>query len=114
MGDFLTFRRMITPLLIQIVFWLGILAIIGAGLVAILGDDPRIALGGVLLLLFGPIVLRVYCELLILTFRMNETLTDIDRALRRRALPDYGPEGYSPAPQSSSPRQDYQRGLPYR
>ena len=31
MGDLLSFRRMVTPVLIQLIFWLGILGCLGGG-----------------------------------------------------------------------------------
>lgn len=72
-SDFLRFRRMITPVIIEFVFWIGVIAavIIAFGLM-------RDSVGlGLLALIVGPLLVRVYCELLILFFRMNETLTDI-------------------------------------
>ena len=32
---------------------------------------------GLVWIVFGPLVARIYCEILIVVFRMNETLTDI-------------------------------------
>lgn len=86
MSEFLSFRRMITPLIIQGLFWVGTgfcalagLVMIGGGLSASGGGSA--VLGGLVLLVAGPAVVRVYCELLILLFRMNETLSDIRNAL---------------------------------
>lgn len=92
MGDFLTFRRMITPMLIQIVFWVGFLATVIAGLVAIGNDEPGM---GILLIVVGPLAIRIYCELLILFFRMNETLTDIKRLCQNRGVVNEGHVGDS-------------------
>jgi hypothetical protein len=36
---------------------------------------------GLLFLVPGPLVVRIHCELLILLFRMNETLTEIRNSL---------------------------------
>src|SRR5262245_21313320 len=103
MGDFLTFRRMLLPLLIQIIFWLGVLAFIGAGL-AVLFDkaegvnlsqyadrepmktlnvsgDTLKAVVGLTLCLAGPIVWRLICEVMIVLFRINGTLTDMRNAM---------------------------------
>ena len=90
---FMSFERMITPILIKILFWvgLGISAISGVGVFFILlsagfsGDSLGGIVGGFLLgliagvLIFGlgTLVTRVYAELLILAFRINESLTDI-------------------------------------
>jgi hypothetical protein len=104
--DFLAFRRMITPIIIQILFWVDVVlcvvwgaVYIGKG-VAAQGEFQRQIQGrvfltegsagsyyawvgvgdvlvGVAIIIFGPIVVRVCYEILILFFRMNETLTDI-------------------------------------
>ena len=81
MSDFMAFRWMLTPVLIQIMFVLGSLAAIAAGLVAV-GDGAahhhsgRLG-AGVALILLGPIVVRLYAELLIVVFRINHSLTDM-------------------------------------
>ena len=81
MGDFVVFRRMLTPILIQVFFWIGLIVIVlaGLGLVA----DGR-AYFGIPLILGGPILFRVYCEILIVVFRINETLTDIHGTQNRQ------------------------------
>ncbi len=90
MLDFLTFRRMITPIIIQVLFWIGVVVVIGAGCIAIAASLAGIRapgtgqetsggaiIGGIALILFGPIVLRIYAEVLMVLFRINETLTDV-------------------------------------
>lgn len=69
---------MITPILVQAVFWIGSAASIIAGLIAIGSDNAG---SGILFIIFGPFMIRIYCELLILFFRMNETLTDISNSV---------------------------------
>jgi len=86
MKDFLAFRRMITPLVIQIIFWLGLIGCVLGGIGSIImsvvsgGGGSNIIIGilmGLGMMVIGPVVVRIYCEVLILFFRMNETLTDI-------------------------------------
>lgn len=72
--DFLLFRRMLTPMIIQVLFWLGIVACIISGIGNMIHGDW---INGLEILFLGPLIVRVFCELLILFFRMNETLTDI-------------------------------------
>jgi hypothetical protein len=95
MRDFLAFRTMVAPLIIQIIFWIGVAACIIAGLGGIFsasGPRPGIQIGtGLLVLFLGPLVVRIYCEILIIFFRINETLTEIKHAMER------------PAPQSTPP-----------
>ena len=94
MKEFLSFRRMITPSIIQIIFWIGVVVSIIAGLVGIgagfaggSGNGGALVLNGLLTLLIGPIIVRIYCELLIVIFRINDTLTDIRKNTERPAPP---------------------------
>ena len=117
--DFLTFRRMVTPILIQAFYWL-----LTAGVVVIsvqwaqssgfLEDGPvRILAVGVLLVV-GLLAVRVYTELILLMFRINETLTDIRNApipLAGAARTELTPQADTasqapppPLPRSRSPR----------
>jgi hypothetical protein len=79
--EFLTFRRMVTPIVIQIIFWIGvgICVLSGIGLMILafrFGGivDFLMALGTLIL---GPLMVRIYCELLILLFRIHDTLQEI-------------------------------------
>jgi len=82
MKDFLTFRRMITPVIIEILFWLGSIICVLVGLAWLVNN--REGAMGLALLVLGPLAVRIYCELLILAFRINETLTDIRNTLKSR------------------------------
>ena len=78
MKDFLVFRRMVTPILIQIIYWIATVTVIMVGLVMLIGgEDSSQRFGGFLALILGPLVVRIYTELFMLLFRMNETLTEI-------------------------------------
>jgi hypothetical protein len=85
MGDFLAFRKMITPAVIQIVFWLGVIFCISAGLGIIAAGDTLAAatpvsptVVGILVIVLGPLLVRVYCELLMVLFRIYESLRSIE------------------------------------
>ncbi len=95
MMEFLTFKRMVTPILIQIVFWLAVIGVVLAGIVTAIGGLTQlggrapmggvIAIGtGILMIIFGPLVVRIYAEILIVIFRINETLTDLSETLARQ------------------------------
>ena len=88
MRDFLAFRTMVAPIIIQIIFWVGVAACIILGLGGIFsasGPRPGIQIGtGLLFLVLGPLVVRIYCEILIIFFRINETLTEIKHAMAPR------------------------------
>ena len=79
--DFLTFKLMVTPVIIQIIFWIGVglclLSGLGAIIMGFAGGGVMLVIGGLVYMVVGPILVRIYCELLILFFRMNQTLTDI-------------------------------------
>ena len=73
MEDFLKFKKMLTPIIIQVLFWVGIVLCVLSGLVQI----ARGGAVGIVVLLIGPIAVRVYCEVLIVLFTISDTLTEI-------------------------------------
>ena len=74
MGDFLRFEVMITPILIQVLFWIAVIVAIVVGILIIIDTgDAR----GVLVIIFGPIAARIYAEILIVLFRINDHLRHI-------------------------------------
>ena len=92
MQDFLTFGKMITPLIIQILFWVGAgLGVLSGLIMMIMGvvninrGGAVMAFVGVLYVLLGPVFVRIYCEIIILFFRMNEALTEIKNNTSRRS-----------------------------
>ncbi len=98
MKDYLTFRKMILPILIQIIFWLGVIGCVVFGVITMIGGLIAMAegssgalmagfltvLSGLATILLGPLVVRIYAELLIIFFRINDTLTDIKNLLREK------------------------------
>ena len=90
MNDFLSFRKMITPVIIQALFWLGTVICVLSGLIGIIAGartsfgGGRAVLFGLFLMFVGPVLVRIYCEILIVLFRMNESLTDISNSLKSR------------------------------
>jgi hypothetical protein len=89
MNDYLNFRKMITPLIIQIIFWVGVAACLISGLIQIAGGFGRYGNGGLifmglLTIILGPIVIRIYCELIILLFRIYDTLVDLKGLLTKQ------------------------------
>ncbi len=94
MKEFITFKRMLTPILIQIVFWLAVIVLVIGGLVtAVIGLTQMggrnmagalgTVVGGIAMMVFGPLVARIYAEILIVIFRINETLTDLTETLTK-------------------------------
>lgn len=84
MGDFLRFEVMITPILIQILFWILVIADVIVGIVIIItADDAPGRAAGFLLIILGPIVIRIYAEILIVLFRINDHLRRIQHNTER-------------------------------
>ena len=98
--DFLSFERMITPVIIKILFYIGLVGSAISGIVVFFGSvgvgisDGGFGnivlgffgglIGGVLVAFLGALFSRIYAELLILFFRINETLTDIKIKLQAK------------------------------
>ncbi len=85
--DYLTFRRMITPIIIQVIFWVGAVLASLSGVIMMIASLKLKQVDGVFIgffvMILGPVIVRIYCELLIIFFRMNETLTEIHNDLKR-------------------------------
>ena len=94
MNEFLDFRKMITPTIIKIIFWIGVATsvLFGFGLIiagiAASGEASRygyqggvpsgvLVLMGLLQIVFGPLLVRISCELTMVFFRIYETLAEI-------------------------------------
>ena len=74
LGDYLSFRAMITPVAIQIVFWLLVAGSVLSSLGLIFSGA---VVQGLVALILGPLMIRIFCELVIVTFKMNEGIQRI-------------------------------------
>ena len=84
MRDLLQFDTMITPKIITLVYWLLLIGCAITGLVMLVtafGMMKHSALAGLGMLVLAPIVTvlnavlaRIYCEIMIVLFKMNEAL----------------------------------------
>jgi hypothetical protein len=74
MNEYLTFDKFITPVIIQILFWLGLAGIVIFSLLAIANGGSQGALSGLLMLLIGPIIWRVYMEIILIMFKIHGEL----------------------------------------
>jgi uncharacterized protein DUF4282 len=84
MGDFLRCETMITPCVIQAIFWIAVVILIIAGIVQIVGSDGGIAVRtGLATIIIGPLLARIYCEIVILFFRINDHLRAIQQNTQR-------------------------------
>src|SRR5699024_3218897 len=90
LSNFLKFDTMITPTIIKIVFWIGAglsvlsgLGIIISGMNSYFGGGTEV-LAGLITIVVGPFIVRMYCELLNIFFKMNESLQEIKRSLTNK------------------------------
>ena len=71
MRDIFFFDKMLTPTIITFVYWLILVGCVIGGLVSMFSGEFFIGLGTIVGgVLFG----RIWCELLIVLFKMNEAL----------------------------------------
>jgi hypothetical protein len=75
-SDFLNFRLMIAPVVIQVLFWIGLVVLLGAGITLL---TMRYTLYGIGTLILGPFVWRITCEYSILFYRMHDCLEQLAR-----------------------------------
>lgn len=74
MKSALFFDEMLTPKVITIVYWLLLASTLIGGLLTMFSGS---FLTGLLTIVFGAIAVRIWCELLIVLFKMNEALQEI-------------------------------------
>ena len=77
MLEFLSFRKFLTPLVIQILFWVGVGICVVEGIAVIATVGKFSALGvinGLLVLVIGPVAVRVLCELIMAVFGIHDSL----------------------------------------
>ena len=79
MCDYLSFRKMLMPTIIQIVYWVLSALCVIAGIYIIVSkhDYPK----GLAITLLSPLVIRLACEIIMVFFRIYETLQNIEKNL---------------------------------
>ena len=81
MSDILFFDNMLTPKFITFFYWLLLLGAIIGGIGSMFTGYDGFGLGslikGIFITIGGAIAARVWCELLIVMFKMNEALQEI-------------------------------------
>lgn len=74
--DLISFDKLITPQYVQVLFWIGVAASVLVGLGMILTGGAGV-LFGLAVLVGGPILTRVGCELLVLAFKLVDWIAEI-------------------------------------
>ncbi|MGD6817440.1 DUF4282 domain-containing protein [Metabacillus sp. 84] len=82
MKEFFQFNKMITPAIITIIFYIGSGISVLTGFIMMVNSSDSMTPGlqvlmGLFTMLLGPFAIRIYCELLIVMFKMNESLGKI-------------------------------------
>lgn len=101
MKMFLSFDKMITPIIIKIAFWAGVFVtitfsvfLIGFGILSSSGNILFVFLG-LITFLVGPVLIRIYCEMLIVFFKVQEALVHIREIVSDRKEFELQPKEHS-------------------
>ncbi|NNC73629.1 MAG: DUF4282 domain-containing protein [Sphingomonadaceae bacterium] len=82
MNEYLSFKKFITPTFIQVIFWLGVAGIVIMTLLSFAGSLSYAPGVAILTLLIGlPLMLifwRVYCEIMLVMFRILGELQEMN------------------------------------
>jgi hypothetical protein len=84
--EFYQFDKFITPTMIHIIFWLGVGFYVLSGLSQIFSSfsmfgSPLNFLIGLIWLVVGPIFTKVFCEIVLVIFKIKEHLQNINQSL---------------------------------
>ncbi len=87
--ELLSFRKMVTPMIIQIIFYVGAGISVIMGLMSIGASFTHFGgagafFYGLVLIVLGPVLVRVWCELTMVFFRIYETLEGIKENLEAK------------------------------
>ena len=74
MKELLTFDTMITPKIIVVIYVLSLLSVLVTGVLTIIGGS---IFTGLIIIPVGALFARVYCELFVVLFKINEALQEI-------------------------------------
>ena len=76
------FDTMITPKIITFIYWILLLAVVGYGLSTMFGGYEGFTFSkfimGLLYITGGAIAVRIWCELMIVIFKINENLQNLN------------------------------------
>jgi hypothetical protein len=74
--DVFFFDKMLTPTVIAVVYWLALIGVVVGGIVVMISQS---FFGGLLTIVFGALFARIWCELVIVLFKVNDALQEIRR-----------------------------------
>ena len=73
MKQFINYETMITPGIVKVLSWIGMVVALIVGLLGI-AVAPLTGIGTAIL---GPVAVRIYAEILLIIFEIHKTLTEI-------------------------------------
>lgn len=83
--EFVSFDKMITPAIIKILLYIGIVICVILGLIGFIGGiaagSASMIFFGLITIIIGPVLVKVYCELIIVLFKILETAKEINNKL---------------------------------
>lgn len=88
--NFLSFDKMITPNIVSILYWLLLLVVLFSSLGAMFfaispygGPSFGLSFGsfvrGIIIFIIGTLSVRIYCEIIMIFFKIHETLKNIEK-----------------------------------
>lgn len=79
----MNFDKMVTPVIIKVIFWIAVILCVIGGLFTMVNEN---VVGGIAMVIFGPLVVRVYAELLLVLFQVHSRMNDIYELLADRLV----------------------------
>ena len=76
----LGFDKMLSPIIIKVIYFLGLIAVLISAIAQLFHGAILI---GICTLIFGALGVRIWCELLILAFRIHDNLAEINQRQKK-------------------------------
>ena len=78
MKEFLKYEYMITPGILKILSYVGMVVCVIMGIIAFLSGAPDALTAGIGLVVLGPIACRIYAELMLVIFEIHKELKRVN------------------------------------
>ncbi len=67
--EFASFKQFVTPVLIQVIFWIGVVSCVVSGIGLMFSTSFW---AGLVTLVIGPLFVRIWCELFLVMFQVEK------------------------------------------
>ena len=81
MKEYLSFEKMVTPVVIKVLFWVLVVGSIIGGIVMFTQNQAGT---GLIMILVVPLIIRIYAELLMIMFQIHDRLFEIRGLLEKK------------------------------